>query len=393
MTEPSASHAQDGRDSSKHLVVFANVKGNLGDFAILQSMIDAIVRKHPGATIDVASHGQHVQDTLRFEAFRDSSANKFQYVGKLPFQRPSKLLSIPRRLGFQHKVAQGFVDRLRRAYSAHPLIKTFGSYDAIHFAGGEQFGGFANSATMLAVLSLAIEAKRRVFLHPFSVKTRFPEIYGAAYLGSLFNALDGEIVVRDSASFDTMKGICKSVVLGRDAVFSLVSEATPRTVDPAGKAKTRPRVALAITKSPGSPATALETLARSLGAAGLDVFLFSTCEREDGDALRRLETGGAGRSVMPVTWQDAVAQIQSVDLVITNRLHCLIFGCLAGTPVVPILNREKMRGISHDIGLPVRIEQASDADFALFEQAAVVLRDEIIARQTAYVSATQSDVS
>ncbi|WP_275783720.1 hypothetical protein [Pararhizobium gei] len=42
-------------------VIYANLKGNIGDFAILHSMLLDIRERHPGRAVDAYSHGANAE--------------------------------------------------------------------------------------------------------------------------------------------------------------------------------------------------------------------------------------------------------------------------------------------------------------------------------------------
>ncbi len=118
---------------------------------------------------------------------------------------------------------------------------------------------------------------------------------------------------------------------------------------------------LAITDSPGSRVPKVREVLERLLEAGYQVSLLTSCEREDGDDHRKITATSRAESLRPQTWQDAVAILADADLIITNRLHCLIFSFFAKTAVVPLLDREKLFGVRLDANLPEALEDLSGA--------------------------------
>lgn len=111
------------------------------------------------------------------------------------------------------------------------------------------------------------------------------------------------------------------------------------------------KVYVAVNASGDTDARAIIELFDRLRSNGLAPSLFSTCEAEDrplADAVREIRQEAF---VAPQTWKDAVHLFADAAFVITNRLHGLIFAALAGTPVIPVTNRQKASAYAEDAGL------------------------------------------
>lgn len=125
---------------------------------------------------------------------------------------------------------------------------------------------------------------------------------------------------------------------------------------------------LAVTTGKGSRIPDLLAAIRALQAGGFRVRLLTTCEREDGEDLRRLGNELGVEALAPATWQETVSEFKSSALVVTNRLHCMIFTLFADVPLVPLLNREKVVGIHHDAELPYAVNHAAELTPAKVKQ-------------------------
>ena len=207
--------------ASPVLILFANLKGNLGDFAILNAMLLDSKRKHPGSPVHILSHGQHEIDEKRFSAFKAEAQCEFVYKGKMPFVRITGWFSILKRLGLSRWLSGKCVKYLEQKYAKHPAFRDLKSYDAFYFTGGEQWSGYSNGITMFAVLSLVSGTGKYVHVYPFSAKGKLLENFHIAQLKTLFANFDEEIAVRDSHSYQTVSQITPRVKLGADCVFSL----------------------------------------------------------------------------------------------------------------------------------------------------------------------------
>lgn len=338
------------------LILFANLKGNLGDFAILHAMLVELEKRYPGSEKHVVSHGHRAVDEARLAAFCARSHPPFIYKGRAPFKRVSKALSMLKRVGLERWLAGKLVGRFRHEFAKEFPVAAAGDYEAIFIAGGEQWSGSANGICMLAVLCAVSEINPNVFMFPFSVKRKLLESYSQDLLKSCFSRISGKLVVRDSHSGEIMKTICPGVVTGADCVFSLAGMTSDLpAVQQDGKV-----VMIAVTEANGSRYRDLLGTIKSLIAGGYRVRLLTSCEREDGRDMLMLSRTLGVEYVAPLTWQDVVTEFRSAALVVTNRLHCMIFAFFADAPLIPLLNREKVGGVFRDTGLPYALSHASE---------------------------------
>lgn len=120
-------------------IIFANIKGNIGDFAILHAMLVDLRRLHPERPLHVFPHSCHNIDQLKFDAFRAADVPNFTlcspiFSRELPF--PLKLLSYA---GLWPLARMIFVRMLDRESSCN--VERFTDYYAIFVAGGHQWSG------------------------------------------------------------------------------------------------------------------------------------------------------------------------------------------------------------------------------------------------------------
>ena len=337
------------------LILFANLKGNLGDFAILHSMLQELERRHPGRARHVMTHGQHGVDDPRFRAFV-AAAPAFEYLGRTPFRRISRALSVFKRLGLGKRLARRLIEQYSTEFAALPPASAASNYEAVYFAGGEQWSGFSNGISQLAVLHAVARGNRKLELFPFSVKRRLLVTYDHKLLENSFALFGSRLVVRDSHSAETMRHLHPDVRLGADCVFALADIGA--AVQPARPADGA--VTLALTTGEGSRRADMQRMIEGLLAAGRRVRLLTTCEREDGADMQALSNSLGVEYLAPMTWQETVAEFKASALVVTNRLHCMIFTLFADVPLLPMLNREKVTGITRDARLPHALQHAAE---------------------------------
>ena len=146
-----------------------------------------------------------------------------------------------------------------------------------------------------------------------------------------------------------MKQISPRTANGADCVFSLADLAESLPSPPSTDDNV---VMIAVTEADGSRGGELLVTIKSLIAEGFRVRLLTTCEKEDARDMRMLSQTLGIDFLTPATWQEVVTEFRSAALVVTNRLHCMIFSFFADVPLLPLLNREKVLGVTRDAELP-----------------------------------------
>ncbi len=277
--------------------------------------------------------------------------------GKTPFRRIPRVLSIFKRIGLERWLSGQLIDRFSDQFATDFPVSAAADYEAVFFAGGEQWSGFSNGITMLSVLCAMSRSNRNISIFPFSVKKRLLQSYSTERLASCFSRLSGKLIVRDSHSGEIVKQFAPGVINGADCVFSLADLAVDL---PAAPRQEQNPVMIAVTEGDGSRAADLLPVIRNLLAGGYRVRLLTTCEREDFRDLQQLSKALGIEFFAPMTWQEVVAEFKSCAMVVTNRLHCMIFTFFADVPLIPLLNREKVVGVSRDADLPHALRHASE---------------------------------
>lgn len=338
------------------LILFANLKGNVGDFAIFHAMLEDVSRHYPGRPIHVATHGKHVIDEKRFHAWRATNPPEFEVIGKLPALRMPGHMGIFKRIGMNRWLGDRLLTQWTKTFAETPPVSKSGDYEALFIVGGE-WSGFSNTTTMFAAIRAAARHNRNVFIYPFSVKKLLLSSQSQTALGAVFSHLAGRIIVRDSHSGDTMRHFRKDTVSSVDSVFLLgeVAAKLPPAENPDEKL-----ITLAVTIGKGAKMTDLQQAIVSLQNKGYIVRLLTTCEREDAVEMVPLSQATGAEFVAPLSWQDVVMEFKRSALVVTNRLHCMIFTFFADVPLLPLLNREKVVGVRQDAKLTHAIQDVTE---------------------------------
>lgn len=355
MTQPT-SHSMSDRPV---LILFANLKGNLGDLAILYAMLVFLEKQFPGAPRHVFSHGHKAVDEIRMKRFLEQAHPAFDYKGLAPYHKIRRRWSFLRYLGL-HEWFKGYlIDRLSARFARMEPFRSMGGYQAIFLAGGEQWGGFSAGINMFATVDAVYHFNSSIFIFPFSVRKHVLEGYSLERLQSCFGKISGNVVVRDRLSGQSMREITLRTVDGVDCVFSLADCVSAASSSGVGRDEVIVTIAVTEEKDGSKTEDMIDAIKR-LKDKGIVVRLLTTCEEEDGASLGELSVKLGVESINPATWQEVVAEFRKSTLVVTNRLHCMIFTFFADVPVIPLINREKVHGVCGDAGLDCHIRHLNE---------------------------------
>lgn len=331
-------------DAKKIAIIFANLKGNVGDFAILEAMLRDLSGRFPSHVIDVYPHPVASVDKIRFEEFQrlgpsfdlkrktafDTKTAYWQKVG-----RKSREKLDPSREIFS------FVERFS------PFFSKFSQYEKIFVAGGEQFVGPRLSVCMFATLFCIHEFNKNIYAYPFSVRPGILNLYQGDALSGYFGLLRKPIVVRDGITKGMFDKLGIESVVGLDCVHGLMNLA--RSIAPQqGRRQNRIIYAVSGQNNFAELCAGLEQVVNS----GRDVELLTTCYPEDGSVIRKIAETFAIKWHAPMSWQETVSEFKVSSLVITNRLHGLILGSLAETALLPVADRKKPEAFVADAEMP-----------------------------------------
>jgi polysaccharide pyruvyl transferase WcaK-like protein len=309
-------------------------------------MLRDLERKFPGHPIHVFSHGFRKLDEPRFAAFK-AAAPMFEHVGATYVHAPSRLQRLARPF-LPRKVLQAHQVRALAERSTADSAR-FSSYEAVFLAGGSHWGGSRVGTSMFGTLMAVAAHNDRIYAYPFSINDQVLRDNAAADLRQYFSHLRQPIVVRDGMAGTVMRGLGVPVTLGVDCVFSLQELAG--AIEPA--ATRDPSRVLFVTTAPDKAKLEIE-IRDMLQRLRLNrpITLLTTCESEDGQAFRHLSSEFGAGYLAPSTWQETVAELKASSLVVTNRLHGLILGCLADTPLLPVTDRKKSEAFVSDARMP-----------------------------------------
>lgn len=365
-------------------VLYANLKGNVGDFAILHAMLHDLSRRYPGHPLHVYAHRYLEVDQPRVDAFLAAGVPEHELAGTI-FSRP-----LPDRL---RRHSRGRLwPLIRRAYAAWLLSQArkdagrFAGYEALYVAGGDQWGGF-KGISMLECLAALRPHNDRIYAHPFSINPRTFKVSPKPALADRLGLLRKPLVVRDSISKSVTDEMGLDAVHGGDCVFSLqdLGRAVPARTD-----RDPSRILIAVT-GPSEPKLreAMEPMLAALVPAVPNVALLTTCEPEDGPLFADLSARFGIPWYAPLTWQDTVAEIAASSLLVTNRLHGLILGSFTETPMLPVTDRKKSEAFAQDAGVPHVAATVTDVTADLISRT-IADRDLVLARTAAYREACRT---
>lgn len=355
-------------------ILFSNLKGNIGDFAILEAVLTDLQRSFPNCPVKLFPHGHRAIDSERVAAFKNMSGFEFEISTLI------KAPSLPRgsgallRLGVWPVIQVGLIEGLAVLQSS--LTAEFKKCDFVCVVGGDHWNGARLGSAMFGAIRIAQRLGKRIYCYPFSLNPKVRRYNSAASLRRYFGAVTPPIIARDSLSKKVLSDAGVDVVFGSDSVYGLkplfASEKLPST-----SAK---KIIICVTRGKresGGESTAkiLRILRDRFELSEIEVL--STCEVEDAPELQLLEGLEGLRITYPITWQDAVVTFRRASIVITNRLHALILASLSGAVVLPVTNREKSKAFAIDADLRHSCRNA-DAVTADIVEECIDCTDEVI---------------
>jgi hypothetical protein len=327
-------------------VIGANLKGNIGDFALLHAALTDLSRVFPEHVIDVYSQGFLDIDKERLAAFRNAVDVDFKLAGRtfsMPI-RPKLVANLAKTLGLWPAI-QGWVIRSLSRRKA-PEAATFKEYEAVFVVGGAQWGGMRVGISMFSTLLAIAGHNAHIFSYPFSIDSNILKFNTGTDLKRYFALLSKPVLVRDSISSSVLNQAGIDHRSEVDSVFLLERQAGGICAKPG---RNTDRIILCVTNT---DVKSLCDLVKRMEPLGREFCLLTTCWNEDEAVYRKASSTLGAKYLAPMTWQEAVSEIKASSLLVTNRLHGLIFACLARSAALPITDRQKSRAFAADAAIP-----------------------------------------
>ncbi|MGB3167692.1 MAG: polysaccharide pyruvyl transferase family protein [Alteraurantiacibacter sp.] len=338
-------------------ILFANLKGNLGDFALLEAALRDCSARFPGHPLHVYPHAHLPVDEERTAAFEAAGVPAFEVKGGTFFAPVWPRLKSFYRFGIWPHLQHRLVVKLEAA--SRTDAAKFAEYHAVVSVGGDHFNSMDLGIAMFATTGAVAEAEQRVAMYPFSVNSQVFDFNRQADLHRYFARLKQPPVVRDSITQGVLARMGIEAHLGADCVYSLHDHAGE--IEPLAK-RDASRILLVATEGTGRALEAtLSAAVERLGDAR-PVELLTTCDPEDRPAFTAVAAKYGIAYRAPLTWQEMIAELKASSLVVTNRLHCLILGSIAECTLLPITDRQKSEAFARDSGVPHAIARLGDLD-------------------------------
>lgn len=359
-------------------ILFANLRGNLGDLAILQAMLRDLSIRFPERRLHVYPHGFHAVDDSRFSAFRAACDIDFELMDATPFWRadPRAPLGLLRAIGVWPFLQARMVRSLAGRFAAQ--AERFRDYEAIAVAGGDYGGGSRTYISVHGILTAIHEVNDAIYAFPFSLNRGIRKSNFKRDLRASYQRIHQPRIARDGDTQAILDKLGIESLLGIDCVFSLRDRADEI---PPAEARDKSRVVLVLTAK--DLKSDLGAALQKISSIGSPVELMTTCECVDGEYCEAVAREFGVPYLAPTTWQEAVAELKACSLLVTNRLHGLIFGSLAGIPLLPVADRAKSAAFAKDAQMPFVAPRISSLNGALVEQC-LTERDAILKRVGQY---------
>jgi len=376
------------------LILCANLKGNIGDYAILEAMGVNLAHQYNDHKIKYLYHGHKGIDPRRIEPFNNELIQPLENAGSPPFYRRPKWFRFLQKLPISKVVIQNLHSKLIDRTAARMLKNSefsqlLSGASAVYFAGGAQWGRGDLHLNMFAQLTAAMSLGCHTYAYPFSLTEQTVNCVGQAKFTRMIQQLESPMPVRDALSFKILDSLGVEALPTCDIVWSMAKHIK---VSPKVKPEDSKKVCLCVTRSGGGKAQEVVQVIRHIQANGFEPIVLSTCEIEDADMIKEIEQLSDIKCITPDSWKQAIDILAEARFVITNRLHCIIFSSLAGTAVIPISNRAKTKAFVRDANLPCYSTNISDIgpnEIRKFDEQAPL----IIERIKAFKNQCQDDIS
>lgn len=364
-------------------ILFANLKGNLGDFAILQAILEDVSRRLPGHPIHVFHHPFTAVNDRDLSVFRET-APEFELAGPAYSIRFPFYIKWLTRFRIWKYVQAWYIRALEREVG--PDAVKFKHYEAVIVAGGDQWGGSNPGASMFGAVMAVSHINRQIYAYPFSVPAQTFVANAPQALQEYFSAIRAPIIARDRITLNKLLACGVDATFGNDCVFGLARIAEEIAPMPNRDSS---RVLLVVTGK--SNRNRLQTIASRLLAAGTPVEFLTTSPPEDAESFQELAQLIGVPVRTPVSWREAVSELKASNLIVTNRLHAMIFSCFGNTAILPISDRAKAGALAKDIGL---IDVAGSIEEITPDRVAKAIanRDTTIKIMQAYLAQSQNEM-
>jgi polysaccharide pyruvyl transferase WcaK-like protein len=335
-------------------IIFANLKGNIGDFAILHAMLIDINKKFPDHIIHVYPNPSLPINQNMLKDFLSHNPPKFKIKPLDCFIPQRKLFfSLFKFFGFLSSAYFSLVNDGSVSIKNKILAKKFNKYDAVFFSGGAHFGSFYYNVMTFSFIKAILANKLPIATYPFSLEKKI-NTYNSALNKSFFGFFNAALIVRDSHSKAILNNFgIKKVHLQDDIVYSL--NQLSKKIAPK-KNRNANRVLIVLTGNKNSLYLEVKNFILNNPFLNIEINFLTTCFSEDVHAYEKITKEFSMPLYSPTTWQDAVAEFKSSRFIITNRLHCLILGSFSDSVLIPICNREKIESFVDDHHFPYILE-------------------------------------
>jgi polysaccharide pyruvyl transferase WcaK-like protein len=349
------------------VLLFANLGGNIGDLCIIENTIDGLRSRFTDCALTIALLPNRQRKDLieillkKYENIRIVSAFNKDTSLKY-FFAPEKWTPYLVKVWFQLVI-------LRARSSA--LADSFARADGVFGVGGGHWKGFRTSLNMLALLKVASERCDNVVLLPQSLPRSVPGGIQLVMPDALRNITS--IYFRDPESLRQAKRIgLRDAVLLPDTVF-LAGSKPVRTVPD----KSNPAIAINLrSDTPGLKPDRwdrLTSVLRVMKEKGCVIKAFTTYAQKDKAVLQMFSMSKDVEIVNVNTVEDTLATISSSDVVISDRLHVLIFATIVGTPMIPVSYISKIQGYVEQLDYPITVSGFTELSWD--RHIAPILRD------------------
>lgn len=341
----------------------AHMRGNLGDYAIVDASARFLNDISEDLKIKIAYHGYTIIDEHRTKKFLETAPKNIELSNRTNLIRPRLYTKILRRLKFSDKfiyrrIFNLIINKLKKDID---FINTIKNSDLIIIADGGHYGSPIIALNMLAQIKVASKYTKNVICFSQTVPPNWlDEKYSHITLEML--SLIEIFPLREQNSYkELLKSNFNSIKQFSDIVFYLNN-----FIDIPKKRENKIRkVGLVMantgTKEDDDYTNKMVELYRKLEKYQCQPYIITTTDDVDKVYLDRIAIIDINiRIEKPKLWVELVDLFSSLDLIFTNRFHGVVFSILVQTAVIPIVDVDKTKFIYETANLKYCLKSEFD---------------------------------
>jgi polysaccharide pyruvyl transferase WcaK-like protein len=380
----------------KITILAGNLRGNLGDYAILHSMVIMLNDLYKPLEITITYHSYTGIDKIRTEKFESMLPSNCKISNATPYYRPKLLTKLLRKVTKSEKM----ISKVLYYYVCSMLFisRTFKNIkkdsDMIILAGGGHFSDMLLSANMFAQLKISLMSCKNTIVFPQSIPKNLFEFFPKQIMVQLYKQM-GIVAFREMQSYQYFKETnLNNIYYFPDIVFALQDKFNLEQVNTISKksigivlANTGQRVGKDYINNK------LSVLCKQIELLGYTPIIVTTTESIDIAYLNGLKKLYPNLKIIaPKDWKELIQVFSTMKLIITNRFHGMVFSILSHIPVLPVIDVTKTEYMTKTLGYKYFVNDEDEIDKDYLNNLLNNNLEDIINLQDNYLKSTYNDI-